>query len=80
MKAVKQQSRGSYVSPGVRTLLNELGEECQHVLKLLAKLKTAGAPEVQIETILGDLSAAVLHLHEHTRGLDEIIDEDRGTS
>jgi thioester reductase-like protein len=34
--------------------------------------------EREIEAILGDLSAAILHMHEHTRGLDAIIDEDPG--
>jgi len=58
--------------------LKELGEECQHTLKLLAQLEMGGLAEAQVETILGELSAAVLHLHEHTRGLDEIIDEDLG--
>jgi hypothetical protein len=33
-----------------------------------------------METLLGDLSAAILHLHEHTRGLDAILDEDPGVS
>jgi hypothetical protein len=39
-------------------------------------LKMAGLREAQQETVLGDLSAAILHLHEHTRGLDVLIDED----
>jgi hypothetical protein len=33
-----------------------------------------------VEAILGELSAAILHLHEHTRGLDTMLDEDPGTS
>jgi hypothetical protein len=53
-------------------------EECQRVLKLLAQLEMPGLTEAQVEAVLGELSAAVLHLHEHTRGLDEIIDEDLG--
>jgi hypothetical protein len=32
--------------------------------------------EAQRETVLGELSAAVLHLHEHTRGLDTVIDSE----
>ena len=32
--------------------------------------------EAQRETLLGELSAAVLHLNEHTRGLDSIIDSE----
>ena len=59
-------------------LLTELGEECQRILKLLAQLDIAGLSEAQVEAVLGELSAAVLHLHEHTQGLDEIIDEDLG--
>jgi hypothetical protein len=56
--------------------LGSLGEECQNVLKLLTQLEVTGLSEAQQETVLGDLSAAVLHLHEHTRGLDVLIDED----
>jgi hypothetical protein len=33
-----------------------------------------------VEALLGELSAAILHLHEHTRGLDTILDEDPGGS
>ena len=32
--------------------------------------------ETQRETVLGELSAAVLHLNEHTRGLDATIDRE----
>ena len=78
MKALKQKPKASYLSPGTVTLLTELGEECQHILKLLAQLEIPGLAEAQAEAVLGKLSAAVLHLHEHTRGLDEIIDEDVG--
>ena len=78
MRALKQQPKTSYLSPGTATLLSELGEECQRVLKLLVQLEMPGLAESQVEAVLGELSAAILHLHEHTRGLDEIIDEDRG--
>ena len=78
MRAVKQKPKASYVSPGTETLLKELGEECQCLLKLLAQLEMTGLAKAQVEVLLGELSAAVLHLHEHTRGLDEIIDDDRG--
>ena len=77
MKAVKEKPGTSQVSPGTLTLLNELGEECQNVLKLLAQLELSGLSKAQVEDLLGDLSAAVLHLHVHTRGLDALIlDED----
>jgi hypothetical protein len=58
----------------------ELGEECQRVVKLLTRLELPGLKETQVEAILGELSAAILHLHEHTRRLDTMLDEDPGTS
>ena len=76
MKVLQRKSELSYLSVPTLVLLRELGEECQDVLKLLAQLEVAGLSEAQQETILGELSAAVLHLHEHTRGLDALIDED----
>jgi hypothetical protein len=78
MRIVKSQTRAVYVSPTTQTLLTELGEECQYVLKLLAQLEIPTLKETQVDAILGQLSAAVLHLHEHTRGLDEMINEDCG--
>jgi len=78
MRALKQKPKVPTLSPRTLTLLTELGEECQRVLKLLAQLEMPGLSEAQVEAILGELSAAVLHLHEHTRGLDVIIDEDLG--
>ena len=74
MKAVKAQSKPSRSSGSTEALLLELAEECQRVLKLLAQLEMSTLTDVQRETVLGDLSAAVLHIHEHTRGLDSIID------
>lgn len=57
-------------------LLDELEEELQNTLKLLTQLKMEGLAQEQLESILGELSAAVLHLHEHTRGLEELIMEE----
>ena len=76
MKVLQRKSELSYLSAPALVLLRELGEECEYVLKLLARLEVAGLSEAQKETVLGDLSAAVLHLHEHTRGLDALIDGD----
>jgi hypothetical protein len=78
MSVLKQNAKASYLSAPTMTLLSELGEECQYVLKLLAQLEMPGLSEAQVENVLGDLSAAILHLHEHTRGLDTILDEDLG--
>ena len=80
MSTVKRRLKASYLSPGTGTLLAELGEECQYVLKLLAQMEIPGLKETQVETLLGELSAAILHLHEHTRGLDILLDEDPGVS
>jgi hypothetical protein len=44
----------------------------------LAQLEMTGLSRAQVEDVLGQLSAAVLHLHEHTRDLDAVIDEDLG--
>ncbi len=41
-------------------------------------LEQAGLGEDQVETMLGELNAAVLHMHEHTRDLDVRLDEDCG--
>jgi len=38
-------------------------------------LELAGLQEEQVEDLLGELSASILHLHEHTRGLDELLDK-----
>ena len=78
MSTVKRRLKAPYLSPGTITLLAELGEECQRVLKLLAQLEISGLRETQVEALLGELSAAILHMHEHTRGLDDILDEDPG--
>ena len=80
MSTVKRRLKAPYLNPGTVTLLAELGEECQRVLKLLAQVEITGLRETQVEALLGELSAAILHLHEHTRGLDTILDEDPGAS
>ena len=54
--------------------LAELGEECARVLLLLQRLAKARALRRDCSDILGELSAIVLHLHAHTKGLDELID------
>lgn len=76
MKPVEKTHKISYVSPTTATLLTELGEECRHILKHLSQLEQPGLGEDQVETILGELSAAILHMHEHTRDLDSLLDKD----
>lgn len=76
MRTTEPKSLAAHLSPRIAPLLEELGEECQAVLKLLAQLELAGLQERQVEDLLGELSAAILHLHEHTRGLDELLDKE----
>ena len=72
MKSVRVQKE-TVVPETVSVLLSELEEEMPNVLKLLAQLRLPELTRGQAEVILGELSAAITHLHEHTRGLDEII-------
>ena len=55
--------------------LVELGEECARILLLLQQLAKARSAGHDVSEILGELSATVLHLHAHTRGLDELNDD-----
>lgn len=57
------------------TLLEELGEECQNTLKLLAQSRISHPSTEQIEDILAELTASVVHLHAHTDGLDDLISD-----
>jgi hypothetical protein len=61
------------VSRRLVVLLDELSQELQNTAELLARLKVRGLTQEQVELILGELSAAISHLHEHTDGLDELI-------
>jgi len=61
------------VSRRLVVLLDELSQELQNTAELLAQLKVKGLTQEQVELILGELSAAISHLHEHTDGLDELI-------
>lgn len=61
------------ISRRLAVLLDELNQELQNTAELLAQLKIKGLTPEQVELILGELSAAISHLHEHTDGLDELI-------
>jgi len=73
-----QRAAKKPLKPGhtLDVLLVELERECETVLKLLHQLDVVGLPVDQKEEILGELSAAITHLHEHTRGLDERVISD----
>ncbi len=73
MRSVSAETKTQYVGRRTGILLAELGEACQQVLKLLAKLEMPGLSEKQVDDLLGDLSAQILHIHEHTRDLDKTI-------
>jgi hypothetical protein len=54
--------------------LAELGEECARVLLLLQRLAKARSLNRDASEILGELSAIITHLHVHTKGLDELLE------
>jgi hypothetical protein len=74
MKKMAQLVKGQRTDP-VESELAELGEECARVLLLLQRLAKARAEGHDVSDLLGELSATVLHLHAHTKGLDELIDD-----
>jgi hypothetical protein len=74
MKKTAQLLNGRQTDP-VESELAELGEECARVLLLLQRLAKARAQAHAVSEVLGELSATVLHLHAHTKGLDELIDD-----
>ncbi len=73
MKKTAQLANADRTGP-VDGELAELGEECARVLLLLQRLAKARALGRDASDVLGELSAIVLHLHAHTKGLDELID------
>lgn len=75
-RSIKKSIQPSHT---VEILLAELGEACEAIQKLLHQLKVPGLTMDQREEILGELSAEITHLHEHTRGMDEKIIEDRSS-
>lgn len=72
MRSVRAQKE-IIIPETVSVLLNELEEEMQNTQKLLAQLRLPELSQDQAEVVLGELSSTITHLHEHTRGLDEII-------
>ena len=78
MKTSATKSIAGYVGRRTAILLDELREECQNISKVLAQLELPGLQDDQAEDLLGELSAAILHLHEHTLGLDErLLDKEK---
>lgn len=75
MKTVGKQPTSSPLPITADILLAELREECERVTGLIRRLEDNPASERVRDEILGDLSAALLHLHAHTAGLDELLRE-----
>lgn len=69
--------RGTH-TPSCRSkeLLLELKEECEKFLRLLSELEDENLSEDQMEELLGELDVSIIHLHTHTEGLVELLDED----
>ena len=72
MKAAKRKPV-SAVSATAETLLRELREECETVVDLIRRLEAGPRSMRERDDLVGELSAAVLHLHTHTEGLDEFL-------
>ncbi|MBM3218720.1 MAG: hypothetical protein FJZ38_08545 [Candidatus Rokubacteria bacterium] len=72
MKTVKSKEPRSTTTA---TLLRELREECENVVGLIRRLEARPRSVRERDEILGELSAAVLHVHVHTKGLDSFLCE-----
>ncbi len=70
---VNKIEKEALISRRLAILLDELNQELHNTTQLLAQLRIRDLTPEQAEVILGELSAAILHLHEHTEGLDEFI-------
>ena len=73
MRAIKRKDIEEPLSSTIEVLLSELREECDRVSALIRRLETTPGSERKRDEILGELSAAVFHLHTHTAGLDEFL-------
>lgn len=63
------------ISETLKTLIDELGEECQHVISLIDALKEKSLTEAKRESILGELSATLSHLKIHSNEVENTIDK-----
>jgi len=64
------------LSETMTEITKELGEVGSHVLKLLSQLEVEGLSNEQAAGILAELGAEVVHLHAHTDGLQELINDE----
>ena len=59
----------------LKSLIDELEEECLHIVSLIGALKIRNLTEDQREDILGELSAALSHLKTHSNDVEQAIDK-----
>jgi len=71
MKAVARTAK----THRIELIEAELAEQCARVVRLLQRLAKARTKGRDASGLLGELGAAVVHLHVHTKGLDRLIDE-----
>ncbi|MEK6692814.1 MAG: hypothetical protein AABY44_05245 [Nitrospirota bacterium] len=57
-------------------LLKELADECQETLKLITQLQVKDLSAEQIAPILSELAVSAVHLHTHTAGLQDLINDE----
>jgi hypothetical protein len=74
--SVVRKPKKIVLSETLTVLLDELGEECQHTLRLLAQLQVNGLSSEQLEDILAELTASIVHLHVHTADLQDLISDE----
>jgi hypothetical protein len=66
----------SKLSPTLKTLLNELREECMSTIKLVHQLELEHLTDEQIDDVLGELTASVTHLRTHSSMVKEELDKE----
>lgn len=64
------------INETLRVLLKELGDECSRTLKLLSQVEIEDLTHEQLAGILTELAVSVVHLHTHTDGLQELINDE----
>ncbi len=74
MRAAKRKEVGVSARTA-QVLLRELREECENVVALVRRVEDPRLLPSERDDLLGEISAAVVHLHAHTDGLDELICE-----
>lgn len=64
------------LSSTLKTLLNELRDECLSTIKLIHQLEMEHLTDDQIDDVLGELTASVTHLNTHSSIVKEELDKE----